>query len=31
MHLTRHAETLAAEKINELMSDLVSQAEDATW
>lgn len=31
MHLTRHAETLAGEKINELMADLVFEAEDAPW
>jgi site-specific recombinase XerD len=30
-HLTRHAETLAQEKIDDLMTDLVAQPGDAPW
>jgi site-specific recombinase XerD len=30
-HLTRHAETLAQEKIDDLMADLVPVADDAPW
>jgi site-specific recombinase XerD len=30
-HLTRHTETLALEKINDLMANLAANPEDAPW